>query len=822
MSASGSTHATRRSADPSRRDSLAAHARRPRRDSLAPAHARRPRRGSLARPAHARRWRRGSLARPAHTRRSPGVALVALGLALALAACAPTTVRVPTTPGASMAAGGLTRSVGVLYDLDDVRDVADVGGTLAVATDLGVLLFADEAAPPTRVLNALPSPDVRALAATVDGALVVGTLAGVVQLRGGVAEPLGAPPVGELVALEATTDGALWACGSVGLARRVDGEWQTFGEPFECTGLWPSPEERLWVGGTRGLIYLDQGDVIREHGETSGLPGGYVRGVVPMGGGRAMALVQGPSDAWLAYYDTERWFSYTAPGLDRRAIALERLGGDAILVTPDHAFVIRDAARSTGVPLHPLAHGDRGQSVAYRARLGGAREHAARTSRPAVSLASIPANAPTLLAPGFGVAHLARVGDAIALARSLGDRVIVADRNRGVVALRASGLGARMTSRSLVADRDLQIAQDARGRAHVIDGLGRVGAWDGDAFARVAPPADARLHAIASGPRGVYAAATVPDDPTALRVYRREGDAWAIVLERRVPAEDAEPSAAAEPGPGATPSATGSAASSGPAASAGSARSTAGSAGAPGSTAAATAAPATSSEPTTGDAAPAALTLVALPFLGVANDETAWVALRARDRGRERAFGVVQLDPRSDDVLHHHAGRPAGGRGALQLPDEVTGIDLGQEGFAWFGSVVGAVRIGNFQSVTFGEARGVRGEVVSDVLVGAANKVWVAAAEGPGYYFRQTFEFRMPQAVRDARPLALALDAQGHVWGAGPRGLVRYDGSDWLVIGEGSSLPTTDLVDVETDAEGRLWILARDRVLVLGPGRRVE
>ncbi|MCB9618009.1 MAG: hypothetical protein H6724_01010 [Sandaracinus sp.] len=210
-----------------------------------------------------------------------------------------------------------------------------------------------------------------------------------------------------------------------------------------------------------------------------------------------------------------------------------------------------------------------------------------------------------------------------------------------------------------------------------------------------------------------------------------------------------------------------------------------------------------------------------MPFLGISDDETAWVAVRVEENGQVRRKGVVQLSARTEEVLHHHYGQPAGGSGALQLPDDVNNVDLAQSGFAWFSSVVGAVRLGNSQSVTFGEARGVRGEVVSDVLVGTGNRVWVAAAEGPGYYFRQTFEFRMPQAVRAARPLALALDAVGDVWGAGGNGLVRFDGTDWQIYGA-DVLPVSSFVDLEADPEGRLWVLAEDRVLIVGPGRRIE
>ncbi|MCB9624058.1 MAG: hypothetical protein H6723_12125 [Sandaracinus sp.] len=81
------------------------------------------------------------------------------------------------------------------------------------------------------------------------------------------------------------------------------------------------------------MLYVE-GDVVREHGETGGLPGGYVRGVVPAGTGRALALVKGPSDAWIVFFDGERWTTYTVPDLDRRPVGLARLGADAILVTP--------------------------------------------------------------------------------------------------------------------------------------------------------------------------------------------------------------------------------------------------------------------------------------------------------------------------------------------------------------------------------------------------------------------------------------------------------------------------------------------------------
>jgi hypothetical protein len=210
--------------------------------------------------------------------------------------------------------------------------------------------------------------------------------------------------------------------------------------------------------------------------------------------------------------------------------------------------------------------------------------------------------------------------------------------------------------------------------------------------------------------------------------------------------------------------------------------------------------------------------VVSTPLIGVRDDEETWLALRVRmpDGTGPVMRGVAQIN--GENVLYHHSrSDPAiDGEGSLVMPDDFSNIDVNEEGNVWFSTLNGAVRIGNHQAIVFGEARGVRGEVVSDVLVGTQARVWVAAAEGPGYYYNREFEFRMPQAVRATRPIGLALDPRGNIWGAGPNGLVRYDGNDWSVFAADSGLPTTELVDVEATADGEVWVLARDRVIVLG------
>ena len=73
----------------------------------------------------------------------------------------------------------------------------------------------------------------------------------------------------------------------------------------------------------------------------------------------------------------------------------------------------------------------------------------------------------------------------------------------------------------------------------------------------------------------------------------------------------------------------------------------------------------------------------------------------------------------------------------------------------------------------------------------------------------------MPSFVKEAKPLRLALDPQGRVWAAGPNGLLVADGDEWTAFGEAEGLPTIQLLDVEADPNGNLWLLTSERVFRL-------
>ena len=338
------------------------------------------------------------------------VQLSALLLALG---CAPAALQMPTTPTPTLSGSSFTRTIQVLTDLDTVRDVAAGTSGVYVATDRGVLAYASEGqATPTRITS-LPSLDVRALAVDGNGNVYAATARGVVRLQGSeVGAELDEPAVGDVVGLSAMADGTLYACGVEGLARHNGQAWESLGDAFQCTGLFPTPEGNLWVGTSRGVRYIE-GDIVREHAEGRGMPAGWVRSVVPTQPGQAYALVQNTLESYLAWFDGTRWYGYTVADFEPKAVGLSRVGDSLVLITDAHLFRIDDAATTQGIGLKALTRGERMQVLGYRlsgdmpsVRAEAQVQQQSQTERNASRLAAIPPNHTPVEAPGLVISPL--------------------------------------------------------------------------------------------------------------------------------------------------------------------------------------------------------------------------------------------------------------------------------------------------------------------------------------------------------------------------------------------------------------------------------
>ena len=108
---------------------------------------------------------------------------------------------------------------------------------------------------------------------------------------------------------------------------------------------------------------------------------------------------------------------------------------------------------------------------------------------------------------------------------------------------------------------------------------------------------------------------------------------------------------------------------------------------------------ATAGEGAAGESAAPQLSVVSVPLLGVRDDEEIWAGIRVQGAdGTARLRGVAVYRAGQPAVVYHHANASPeqDGEGALRMPDRFENIDLNEDGMAWFSTLLGAVRIGNF------------------------------------------------------------------------------------------------------------------------------
>lgn len=676
-----------------------------------------------------------------------------------VAACGPRALSTDTTAH-TLAIGGSDRRVTVMTDVDRVREMAATEETLFAATDRGLLTYPMTGeATPTRITHAegLPSDDVSSVFVGGDGTVLVSTSAGLALVRDGHATAVAtAPPVGKIADVAITGTNTVWACGRGGLARLKAGQagWILFGEAVQCTKLAVASDGALWVGTTTGMWLVENEEIVREHSQSRGIPEPYVADIAPLAHGQVMALLRGPTETTLGYWNGHHWFGYTLEGFTPKVLGLVTVGSRVMMITPGHAFVVA-SGQGEGVPLVALSASEEVGVRSYRARVTEASavvvpEGNGDPVRSASTMAEIPTGHPTVDAPHLEASPaVIRVPEGLYSVYVHGSSYFLADMNRGIVHLQADNTERLLRTNDLVASDYLHVATDTSQRTWLVTKHGDLVQLDDDGGLRRMPlPENVHALAVASGDGGAHLLARVGDTGSVLRVYRADSGRWNQLLERTIR----------------------------------------------------TASP-----------------FVGVPLMGVGPGGIVWAVVQVeRDDGEgTRPAGVVVLDPANEAVTYHHRGATAAadGPGALSMPDEITGLDF-SDGNAWFATLEGAVRVGNSQAVVFGEARGVRGEVVSDVATAPGGKLWVASAEGVGVYENSTFNFSLPAVVQQARPTALAVDTSGNLYCAGPRGAVYYDGTAWQTLTESTGFPTNALTDVRVDGRDRVWFLAEDRVLV--------
>ena len=216
-------------------------------------------------------------------------------------------------------------------------------------------------------------------------------------------------------------------------------------------------------------------------------------------------------------------------------------------------------------------------------------------------------------------------------------------------------------------------------------------------------------------------------------------------------------------------------------------------------------------------------------FLAADRAGKLWVGLRvlppAGAAGDSRELGVAVLDPNAPVAPQYNANVPATGgeNGSRRAPSDLSAVAFDAAGTAWFAGLDGLTSINPAGEVArFREAEGVRGDLVGDVTRALGDRIYFATPEGLGLRANNEFSFPVEGSSAQPRVTALSVDTNGSLWGAGPRGVWRYDGRTFTRVGRAEGLPAEDFTDIAVDAQNRVWLSNTDGLVLYDQAIRTQ
>lgn len=695
-------------------------------------------------------------------------------------------------PQSTPAAG--SARVRLYTDSDTVTGVGSTPSSVFVATSSrGVLRYASDASgTPTRMTTreGLPDDHIYAMSVGSDHVIWVATAQGVARLATDRWGTVGSaqPDVGRATAILALDSGNVLLGGSQGLARYDGSRWMNLTNRYQVVGFVRDEGRILVATAQNGVVALaDDAASVDEYGTQSGIPDVLVRAVVPVGQRRMWALVHSPSGARLAYYDGHRWFGYTHGTQRARWMGLipSRHPGSATLLVDGRAF---DIVANAGEPLtameagasdqraHEELHATPFESPLPTLGAGRGRNAPAPPPTPAVRSGPRPRNIPpfgppTELpdphsvpsdAPHFGLSPaqgMTPPADTVAL-HVQGREVYAARAGVGVSRI-AGGPTTDFRTRDLsVHQRPLSLATDSTGAVWVVTDDGSVVRFDGERFAHARLDPDDSITPLMFWSHGPTVAAIARVRPNVLGCYRFADGGWQQVSTRRVDLG----------GPG----------------------------------------------------------VVDVRFVAVDDRGRFWVGIRVENGGTMHDRGVVLIDGNLPQPVPFHSrvgqGRRRARNGAARAPDDLAGIVFDSDNHPWFAGVTGATQIvpGDARTPsrvqTFAEAQGVRGDVVADAARGPSGDIYVATPDGIGHLTGDHWDFSLVGVTGELRAVALASDSDGVLWGAGPRGVWRYNGQHVTHLAASDGLPAHPVEDLAIDGENRAWLSSEDGLTIFTRG----
>jgi len=196
-----------------------------------------------------------------------------------------------------------------------------------------------------------------------------------------------------------------------------------------------------------------------------------------------------------------------------------------------------------------------------------------------------------------------------------------------------------------------------------------------------------------------------------------------------------------------------------------------------------------------------------------------WLGLRYRDdAGELRPYGVALVDLSAGQVAYHRTGDQGGllERGVLPIPLDVSGVAFAPDGTAWLATPLGAVRVDGDEVHVFGEADGLRSEMLSGVAWSRADGgvLYFAAGGGVGTFDGDTWSYprELALAVND-----MEIGPDQRLWMATDRGLAVHEGGSVRHFDARRGLVENRIEDLAIDQFGRVWLRGRQSLGIVAP-----
>jgi len=144
-------------------------------------------------------------------------------------------------------------------------------------------------------------------------------------------------------------------------------------------------------------------------------------------------------------------------------------------------------------------------------------------------------------------------------------------------------------------------------------------------------------------------------------------------------------------------------------------------------------------------------------------------------------------------------------------PGDVFVVNQDAEGYLWLGTPTGLLRFDGSRFVTWASLNDTQPLPTAPVhaLVSAHDgSLWIGMGGGAGIARIDRGRLTRYTGADGAPPGVNAMleDRQGVVWAAARRGLYRFGGTRWALLGEAERLPAAEVFSIFEDRAGALWV----------------